>query len=234
MKEKLKMYFDVNATNLQDSGLSLRLHEVPSECPRCHRSVHAKEKHYAYLAELNTVQVLFRCTNQLCQELFIGTYYSINNNEGGKKNFRLSHTDPVSLQEVEFSDVIANVSPTFVEIYNQSIAAETYELDQIVGIGLRKALEFLVKDFAISLHEGEEDNIRRKQLGNCISEYLNDANVKECAKRAAWLGNDEAHYTRKWEDKDIEDLKLLIKLTCNWIENVILTNKYVKEMEHNQ
>jgi hypothetical protein len=57
--------------------------------------------------------------------------------------------------------------------------------------------------------------------------------VKECAKRAAWLGNDETHYTRKWETKDVSDLKLLVKLTVNWIDNVLLTEKYIAEMGTN-
>ena len=55
--------------------------------------------------------------------------------------------------------------------------------------------------------------------------------MKECAKRAAWLGNDETHYTRKWEDKDVKDLKLLVHLTVNWIDNVLLTQKYISEMD---
>ena len=50
-------------------------------------------------------------------------------------------------------------------------------------------------------------------------------------KRAVWLGNDETHYVRKWEDKDISDLKRLIKLTVNWIENNLLTQDYMSTME---
>jgi hypothetical protein len=55
--------------------------------------------------------------------------------------------------------------------------------------------------------------------------------VKACAKRAAWLGNDETHYVRKWTDKDVRDLKILITLTINWINNVLLTRKYTAEMQ---
>jgi hypothetical protein len=50
------------------------------------------------------------------------------------------------------------------------------------------------------------------------------------AKRAAWLGNDEIHYVRKWEDRDINDLKILIELTCGWVRNNLLTEKYMAEM----
>ena len=31
--------------------------------------------------------------------------------------------------------------------------------------------------------------------------------MKQIAQRAAWLGNDEAHYFEKWTSKDTEDLK---------------------------
>jgi hypothetical protein len=52
------------------------------------------------------------------------------------------------------------------------------------------------------------------------------------AKRAAWLGNDETHYVRKWEDHDLEDLKSLIKVTGNWIEMEAITKKYIGDMPH--
>ncbi len=66
-------------------------------------------------------------------------------------------------------------------------------------------------------------------LGPCITKFVGDVNIKECAKRSAWLGNDETHYTREWETKDIGDLKVLVRLTVNWIENSTLTKKYINE-----
>lgn len=129
-----------------------------------------------------------------------------------------------------FPEEVQAVSPTFVEVYNQGVAAEAAGLDQITGIAFRKALEFLAKDFAISQHPTEADEIKRKTLAKCIEKYLQDPNLRNAAKRATWLGNDETHYVRRWEDKDIEDLKVLIRLTVNWAENVLLTAKYVADM----
>ena len=54
--------------------------------------------------------------------------------------------------------------------------------------------------------------------------------IKDCAKRAAWLGNDETHYIRKWETQDLEDLKDLIELTVNWIRDEYLTKRIKEEM----
>ena len=100
----------------------------------------------------------------------------------------------------------------------------------MTGIGLRKALEFLVKDFAIGEHPTEREAIVAKALAKCIAEYIVDTPVQHAAKRATWLGNDEAHYVRRWEDKDVSDLKILLKLTMNGIENHLLGKQYVEEM----
>jgi len=97
-------------------------------------------------------------------------------------------------------------------------------------VGYRKSLEFLVKDYCILKQPGAAEEIKKTLLGQCIGTWVEDPKVKECAKRAAWLGNDETHYLRKWESKDINDLKILITLTVNWIHNDILTERYMKEM----
>ena len=52
----------------------------------------------------------------------------------------------------------------------------------------------------------------------CISNYVSNVSLKEVAKRAAWLGNDETHYERKWGEKDCSDLKKTIAMTISWIE----------------
>ena len=113
---------------------------------------------------------------------------------------------------------------------SQSEAAEAYQLGQIAGAGYRKALEFLIKDYAIKKNPEKEDEIKKSFLGNCINNFVPDENVKECARRAVWLGNDETHYIRKWEEKDINDLKILIRLTQAWILNSLLTEGYLAEM----
>ena len=82
----------------------------------------------------------------------------------------------------------------------------------------------------IEVDPSDAGAIKTTLLGTCIDRYVDDANVKECARRAAWLGNDETHYTRRWEDKDIADLKTLVRLTTNWVENALLTQQYLQQM----
>jgi hypothetical protein len=122
------------------------------------------------------------------------------------------------------------LSPSFVEIHGQANAAEYWRLDQIAGVGYRKALEFLVKDYCSKIDPTKAEAIKAKQLGQVIADHISDANIQECARRAAWLGNDETHYVRLWTEKDIGDLKSLINLTESWINSHLLTQKYLNDM----
>ncbi len=110
---------------------------------------------------------------------------------------------------------IEKVSNSFVKIYNEALVAEKFRLSQIAGPCCRKALEFLIKDFLINEKPKDKSKIEVKFLGKCIKQ-ISDEGIKNMAERAAWLGNDETHYYRKWIDKDIEILKELIQLTVNY------------------
>ncbi len=130
-----------------------------------------------------------------------------------------------------FDEHIHNVSPRFVKIYNQAAQAEARGLDDLVGIGYRKALEFLIKDYLIFQSPEKTDAIKAtKQLGTVINNFVTDPNLKEIASRTTWLGNDETHYVREWVDKDIDDLKQLMQLTLYWVSSSLLTQKLIAEM----
>jgi hypothetical protein len=133
---------------------------------------------------------------------------------------------------------VAAVSPTFSQILAQCEAAKSQRLDQLEGIGLRKALEFLIKDYIVHKlntvgGEGREarvEGVLAKPLAKCIKDHIDNERIKVCAERAVWLGNDETHYVRRWDDKDIEDLRRLIRLTQAWINAELLTDEAMREM----
>jgi len=222
------MEIKTSAQSLDGNNVNIILQEIPDVCPICHRSIHPKNI-VNQLLPRNLVQAIFRCTSQKCEELFIATYNGRGNIQG-YPSYDIINIAPKNPTKNEFKQTIRDISPSFVDIYNQAIAAEASGLTEMVGIGLRKALEFLIKDFAVKQKPSEDEAIKKTFLGKCIQDYIDDTNVKQCAKRAAWLGNDETHYIRKWEGKDVNDLKRLIQLTVNWIDNVLLTQEYIKEM----
>lgn len=219
------------ATNIESETSPVRLNGIPDHCPICHTSSYPQliAASVKIGGEGEPLHVAFRCTKRLCQSLFVG-YYVGGHVRDGAATYDLRRTAPRTPRGDSFSDEIKGVSPTFVDVHTQALAAEAFNLPQLTGIGLRKALEFLVKDFAVAKNPDKAEAIKKTPLAACIKTYVEDPNVKAVALRAAWLGNDETHYTRKWEDKDITDLKTLIRLTVNWVENVILTEKYNKSM----
>ncbi|CAD6491876.1 MAG: hypothetical protein DIAAKJNI_00172 [Candidatus Argoarchaeum ethanivorans] len=105
---------------------------------------------------------------------------------------------------------------------------------EICGVGYRKALEFLIKDYLISIKPDEEENIKNRFLGRCIKEDIESTKLKQIAEKATWLGNDETHYIKKWKDKDLEDLKKLINITVHYIVMELQTKTYLSDMEDNK
>ncbi|MFN3466674.1 MAG: type II toxin-antitoxin system HicA family toxin [Candidatus Brocadiales bacterium] len=177
------------------------------------------------------LQIIYRCPNEDCRNAFIGFYGRVFSDPRGN-NFRFEYSRPSEFIPRKFSEIIGAISPDFVTIYNQAFAAEQAGLTVICGTGYRKALEFLVKDYLISnvSEDAEKDKIKGEFLGKLIEKRIDHPQLKDIAKRAVWLGNDETHYERKWQDKDVSDLKSLIDLTLHWVETNKLTEKLLQDM----
>jgi hypothetical protein len=194
--------------------------EVIRECPICHFKILPN-----LIAEVRDdfYYILLQCTN--CGELFTVKYSKTWN--GGIDE--LVDINPKEAKEITVPHNVKEISPMFIEIYGQASTAEEYNLNQIVGIGYRKSLEFLIKDYLKHKLPEKSNEIEEKFLGKCI-DMIENANIKRMAKGATWIGNDETHYIRKWEDKDIEDLKKLIDLTLTWIDLELKTEEYSIDM----
>lgn len=199
------------------------LYDHPNECPFCHRAItpHFVSGHRSVVG----VEVYMWCPDTSCQKSFVG-YYKYNS---GRYNYTGETTKGNIVNKV-FSDTVGIISSSFTIIYNQAYFAEQNGLTEICGVGYRKALEFLIKDYSILNNPDEKENIEKRLLGTCIDQYVTDERIKTVAKRAVWLGNDETHYIRKWEGKNLDDLKKLIELTIHWIEMEALTKSFQDEM----
>ena len=138
------------------------------------------------------------------------------------KSLRLASMTPIRFpakcEKTEFDKEISDLSPKFVEIYNQSELSESNNCNEICGMGYRKALEFLVKDFLCREHPDKSDEIRKEFLSTAINRIENNK-LKILAQKSAWLGNDETHYIRKHEQYSASDLKSFIKAMLTYIES---------------
>lgn len=211
-------------TNYNNSIREVAIENKAVICPFCRTNIIPKYL-FAVPSTQSEINVLAQCTFSPCKKAFIALY----DNNAPRKFIQI---EPTAMPTVKyFSDTINDLSPNFVVIYNQSYAAEQLSLNQICGTGYRKALEHLIKDYLISIKSEEQHQlIKDKFLNNCIRDDIDNENIKRVAARAVWLGNDETHYTRKWGDKDVSDLKKLIDLTIHWIEHEIQTKEILEDM----
>ena len=223
------MLKNIEITNKSSFRISF---DEPNICPLCSHSIQPvllSNRFHFYNEDTNVgcFSAFFECTH--CHKSFISTYDIEYEKAAGStkyyKAIKLLYTAPSKFKQQKFPDCITVNYPSFVKIYNQSLEAEFYSLDEIAGIGYRKSLEFLIKDFLI-LHEGKEENkVKPTPLGTCINTMIDNPQLKIVASRAAWLGNDQTHYEQKYTDQDINDLKRLVKLSVNWIEMIYLTEE---------
>ena len=207
-----------------------------SMCPRCKVSISPKYID-SVISKINDTAVFISIEYcQHCKNIFLTTYplksYQSYPNGGISPSNSCYYetsdyisSEPNQYSPQSFDEALSKLSPQFVKIYNQALAAECYKLDEIAGIGYRKALEFLIKDFAIHENSNEEESIKSMQLSQCISKYITDPNIKTLSERSSWLGNDEAHYVRKQEAYDINDMKQFIQATVYFISMVLITEK---------
>ncbi len=228
----------ISTINENGDKVEIVVTTLPDECPICHMKI-KPEYYWAYCDTSNTLrptQVVYKCPNSECGRLFFA-YYALKWQDQYRsrttEQHKFSHCEPTMPSARLFGEEIQSLSPGFCDIYNEARAADQLGLKQVCGSGYRKSLEFLIKDYVVSLEPDatKHDKLKEMWLGRLIDSHVTDGNVKKCASRAAWLGNDETHYVRIWEDKDLTDLKTLIDLTLHWIESSLLTKSYSAEMD---
>ena len=192
------------------------------KCPLCKYSL-IPELIYEYLPPYERDAIfLYRCPK--CHDFFIAVYSDVLQSCGTFPS-RILKLAPQNFVPATCNEYVSEISPQFVKIYNQALAAENSNLDEIAGIGYRRALEFLIKDFLISENQDDTETIKALPLGKCINNKIDNHQLKIAASRAAWLGNDQAHYVQKFEDKDISDLKHIINIACHWIALIMETRE---------
>jgi len=223
----------IETNNIQNQPGAVQIDYYPDECPICHHFITSvlfhPQAYYdrAQWDKSDCLQIIFRCPRRACQKLFIANYEA---SDSSCTSFRFQNCQPITKIGRKFSETIRNISENFCTIYNQSLSAEEGGLIEVCGVGYRKSLEFLVKDYLIRLNPAKEEEIKEKFLGKCISDDIENENIKNVAKRAAWLGNDETHYLKIWAGKDLQDLKKLIDLTVHWLEMDALTKGFIEDM----
>ena len=211
----------------ESSGHYLNLQlNIPNECPFCHQGILpeiACQTEYNEQLNLN-VGILFKCPK--CKKFFAREYSvinSFNHSISGKKTTPVLY-NAVKKLKYDLPEEIEIISESFKQIYTQSLIAESDGLMLVSGIGFRKSIEFLIKDFLINYQNQNSEQIAKLPLAQAINKIENKK-IQNLSKATTWLGNDETHYQRKYDDKDVNDMKRFIKALTFYISSEIVADE---------
>lgn len=179
---------NITATEFSGGQSAYNYNSKPDKCPFCHKSITART--YQAFKKDSVLEIVFGCPDSKCGRIFLAQYEK---NRVNDSIFYYVSSSIGNFKEKIFADDIVKLSPNFVEIYNQAAKSESLNLFHIAGIGYRKAIEFLIKDYLISNNPEQESVFKNKFLGNCIKEDIDNANLKKVTERATWLGNVTKH-----------------------------------------
>lgn len=134
---------------------------------------------------------------------------------------------PTPRSNFEFPWQIEKISPRFVEIFYQSDIAERRNLNELAGMGYRKSLEILLKDYLMIKKPDLKQNIPKMTVQKAIG-FIDIPQLKSLFLAGFKIGNDETHYLRKYEEWDIDNLKDFINSAQTYIfsdYNYLLSQK---------
>lgn len=197
--------------NLSNAEVNVTVTDI---CPNCGRGIEPILKDSSFYKDEQSHILFLTLFCNSCKYAWVDSYdYLSNYGDIFPKN--LHHYKELPS---EFPKEISKLSPQGVKTYIQSLQAEVDGYDTLVGIGLRKSLEFIIKDFLIYKFPEKVDEIKKKMLGSVINDYIEDQVLQKLAQATSWIGNDETHYVRKHTDKDLQDLKKFLNATIRFIE----------------
>lgn len=198
---------------------------IPNECPCCNK-VMANDllpvmsinnidciSDDSAEEECDTISV-YRCTS--CNHLFaIWSHHHELAQDGYSCDVMYQY--PFASKMTLFSEDINKLAPQFVEIYRQAESAEIQGMNEICGMGYRRALEYLVDSYARYKNPSIEIPAG-KNLSQKITEYIKDDRIRQLAEKATWLGNDATHLEKRHPNRDVSDMKKFIKYMITLID----------------
>lgn len=247
----------IKVRSADGSEEEIQIGPLPDGCPHCHHAgkqiLAQAEMVWLRRMQEHDLWVMMKCPRHQCGKPYFAVYeeppFSLR--MPGDDTYKWKYSTPWSPQKHQRNADIENISPDFYDILDQAAAPEQHRLPLIAGAGYRKALEYLVKDYvlvpylqryevakqsndaaAVEQIEQEIKTILGRNLGgkNGVISLMPDEKLQKVAERAVWLGNDEVHYTRKWTDKDIGDLKTITGMVVNIITSNADYQRLIQDM----
>lgn len=179
-------------------------------------------------------QLILECSN--CGYIFLENYllYGPDNDYFGEGEddiyWELCSKYPDN--RIYFSEEIDQISPRFSKYFKEAEIIYSQGLLNSSGPIYRKALEYLIKDYAIINNPRKKGEIKNEELFQSINKYISNEEIKGCAHKVRILGNLDVHYQeldKEPTEKDIEILREFIYLTIYWFEQTLKTKRLLSQ-----
>ena len=206
----------------------------PNICPHCHLTIVPECKMYYFSKDTDStpnVISIWQCPSESCELGFVvvyrkeHSYYELSRVLDG---YPKGPDWPKPIKDLKDGKTLTDPEPAqskFIKTYLQALTAENSGLDEIAGMGYRKSIEYLVKDWAIQTTPTDIDKIDKMSLAQNIGTYFT-GDLKDILSRATWLGNDHAHYSKLFEEFDLVHIKELIDLIMVELDRMYKLNHY--------
>ncbi len=226
------MNFSINNNNSQPFANA----ENPNICPHCHIANEPAILFKHHDTKVNKLISVWRCNFNKCNKIFVVSHkkdeatYIIERTLNGLPKGPIWPEPILNLKDGKTIETSKVLESKFIKTYLQSLESEANGHDEISGMGYRKAIEYLVKDWAIQTHPTEKEKILGKWLSAVIQDYFT-GDLKDILERATWLGNDQTHYNKLFDEYNISHLKELISLIMVELDREFKKRHYIENIE---
>ena len=199
--------------------------DAPAICPRCGRDLVPQQ---LFVKEVIAHQQQAFTATIMCSQCRKPIYLDI-----VRPYNKTAHVEKV-YPSVEIFDIpkgVDDLYPSFLSTYKEAAIAEARGLSDICGMGYRKALEKLVKQYALKVFPDNSEAINAETLMQTVNR-INNPRIQALAKASTWLGNDQTHPQTFHPDYTVADMKAFIKALCYHIlmeEEVSRAQKLIAE-----
>lgn len=188
------------------------------ECPHCHRASSCEIFTPGIATDTSDINFIVQCT--ACNKIFFTKYSIAIDNH---LIFLSNYPNP-SFQN-SFPKELDEISPKFIEIYDQTLTAKNSNLHELVGIGLRRAFEYLITDYIKNVLSLEPEKTLEKRI-----KQIDVRNVNVHATLVRWIGNDNTHVEIKHPEFSIDDMIKSIEIVVYYLHSEYISNELLKKI----
>ena len=197
----------------------------PATCPHCgvgtDAVVTAREV-FPFTGNANLLFASAKCTG--CHRTFFFSCVR----ESGNADAEVVSIYPNTADPFR-NETLEKISPRFMNLYNQGIAAEKEGHIELAALGYCKALEILVKDYAISELDKPAEEVVEKNLFDSVADYLQQRELINTPDLIRILGDEYTHYEKDYPEQDLVILKGYMEIFLKQIEMQFMIRHMTKD-----